>query len=278
MCDIDETECLEHLGSDPDTRVIGIYMEHTRRPREFLETARRVSGKKPVLCLKGGRSMESARAMASHTGSIAGSDGLYEALYRQAGILRVADYEDLLEASKAVLALPLPAGNRLGIITITGAIGIQCIDLASLCGLVPGEPGKPSMDKLTEISPTLTGHPVDLGPASAANGPDLFNFYEKCVDILMGDEAGDCIYMNTYIGSYFPPEVYDHLFEHMAGNLRKPVTMWAYGPASDAVRGLGTLAERHGIPFYPTTRKAVFALGYMARYAGWRKGLTAPDR
>ncbi|HOS96171.1 MAG TPA: CoA-binding protein [Deltaproteobacteria bacterium] len=270
MCDIDEVDCLEHLENDPETTVIGIYMEHTRRPRAFLETARRVSAEKPVLCLKGGRSAAAARAMASHTGSIAGSDGLYDALFRQAGIVRVNDYEDLLGVAKAFLAQPLPRGNRLGIVSLTGAIGIQCIDIASQCGLVPGEIGASSRQELLELSPTLTGHPIDLGPASAVSGGDLFGYYERCFDILMADDGIDCIYLNTYISSYISTEVYGPVFEHMGQNLRKPVTMWAYGPSSEAVARLGDLAERHGIPFYPTTRRAVFALGYLAGYARWR--------
>ena len=86
----------------------------------------------------------------------------------------------------------------------------------------------------------------------------------------MEDENIDCIYLNTYISSYLTPDFYENVLEHMGSNLKKPVVAWSYGPSSEAVRKLGGLIERHGIPCYPTTRKAIQALGYMVRYAKWK--------
>ena len=271
MCDIDEVDCLEYLRTDHDTTVIGLYMEHTKRPKALLETARRISMSKPIVALKGGRSSESAKAMASHTGSISGKDSLYDALFRQAGIIRVDDYEDLLESAKIFLSQPLPKGNRLGILSITGAIGIQCIDIGTQYGLIPGTLSPDSRELLLSISHTLTNHPIDLGPATAVNGIDILTYYTRCFDVLMEDENIDCIYLNTYISSYLKPDFYENVLEHMGRNLKKPVVVWSYGPSSEAVRKLGSLIERHGIPFYPTTRKAIQALGYMVRYAKWKK-------
>jgi acetate---CoA ligase (ADP-forming) len=270
MCDIDEVDCLEYLGGDHDTTVIGLYMEHTKRPKALLETARRISMSKPILALKGGRSSESAKAMASHTGSISGQDSLYDALFKQAGIIRADDYEDLLEGAKVFLSQPLPQGNRMGIISLTGAIGIQCIDIGAQYGLVPGALSRDSRETLLSISHTLASHPIDLGPATAANGMDLLTYYTRCFDVLMEDSAIDCIYLNLYISSYLTPDFYKDVLEHMGRNLKKPVVAWSYGPSSDAVRNLGRLIEHHGIPFYLTTRKAIQALGYMVWYAKWK--------
>jgi acyl-CoA synthetase (NDP forming) len=267
MCDIDEVDCLEYLGSDPDTTVIGMYIEHTRRPRKLMEIAAEVSSNKPVICLKGGRSSEAAHAMASHTGSIAGQDVLYDALFRQAGIIRIFEYEDLMLTSKVFLTQPLPRGNRLGIISLTGAMGIQCIDAAVENGLVLGRLTGSSMEKLHAVHHTLAGHPIDLGPATAANGIDFFAYYMRCFEVLMEDENIDCIYLNTYISSYLEAEGYAHVFRHMADNLRKPVVSWSYGPSSESVRRLGAFTESHGIPAYPSTRKAIEALGHLVRYA-----------
>jgi acetyltransferase len=271
MCDIDETDCLEYLGQDPGTSVISLYMEHTRRPRELLAQAREVSKTKPVLCLKAGRSAEAADAMASHTGSMAGSDGLYDALLSQAGAIRVDEYEDLWDCAKVFSSGLLPAGNRMGVITLTGAIGIQCIDLGAAAGLVPGMLTRPSRDRLAEVSTTLGGHPIDLGPASALDGPSLFRHYITCFDILMNDPEVDCLYVNLYIGSYMVPELYADVFTHMEVNLRKPVVMWTYGPDLKAVNELNALGERHGIPAYATTGKAIRSLGHLVRYARWRE-------
>ena len=270
MCDIDEVDCLEYLGNDPATTVISLYAEHTLRPKKFLDVAGKISRGKPILCLKGGRSPEAAQALASHTGSMAGDDLLYDALFKQAGVIRVREYEDLLECAKAFISQPLPAGNRLGIITITGAMGIACIDAASSSGLVLGQLSPASTEKLAKIHPTLRGHPIDLGPASAANGIEMFSFYKRCFDVLMEDENIDCIYVNTYISSYLNPENYRGVLQHMSENRSKPVVTWSYGPSSQAVRDLASLTEEYGIPFYSTTNKAIQTLGYMAGYAQWK--------
>lgn len=271
MSDVDEVDCLEYLGDDPETGVVSLYMEHTRRPREFLEAARRVSRLKPILCLKGGRSEAAADAMASHTGSLAGNDGLYDALFSQSGVVRVDEYEDLVDSAKVFSFSPLPKGNRLGIMSITGAIGIQCIDAAASSGLVPGTLTGGSRERLSRLSHTLGGHPIDLGPATAIDGMAIFSYYMKCYDILMDDPGIDCIYFNIYIGNYMASEFYEEALKHMEANMKKPVAAWCYGPSRDAVRGLGDLMEAHRIPCYPTTSKAVRALGRLARYAAWRE-------
>lgn len=271
MCDLDEVDCLEHLGDDPETGVISLYMEHTRRPRKFLETARRVSRVKPILCLKGGRSEAAAEAMASHTGSLAGNDGLYDALFNQSGVIRVDEYEDLVDSAKVFSQGLMPKGNRLGIMSITGAIGIQCIDIAASSGLVPGTLTRESREALSGVSRTLSGHPIDLGPATAIDGMAIFSYYMNCYDILMNDPGIDCIYFNIYIGNYMAHEFYEEALKHMESNMKKPVAAWAYGPSRDAVRSLGDLMEAHRIPCYPTTAKAVRSLGRIARYAAWRE-------
>ena len=119
-----------------------------------------------------------------------------------------------------------------------------------------------------EASPKVE---FDLGPASALDGPSLFRHYITCFDILMNDPEVDCLYVNLYIGSYMIPEMYGEVFEHMGSNLRKPVVMWSYGPDLKAVNDLNALGERHGIPAYATTGKAIRSLGHLVRYARWRE-------
>ena len=141
------------------------------------------------------------------------------------------DYEDLLEGAKVFLSQPLPKGNRLGIISLTGAIGIQCIDIGAQYGLIPGALSQGSRETLLSISHTLADHPIDLGPATAANGIDILTYYTRCFDVLMEDENIDCIYLNTYISSYLCSDFYKDVLEHMGRNLRKPVVAWSYGPS-----------------------------------------------
>ncbi|MBN2283738.1 MAG: CoA-binding protein [Deltaproteobacteria bacterium] len=271
MCDIDEVDCLEYLETDPGTEVISLYLEHTRRPRELLETARRVSLRKPIICLKGGKTSAAAEAMASHTGSMAADDRLYGALFSQSGIIRVEEYRDLLDHAAPFVFQPLPGGNRLGIITFSGAIGIQCVDAAESVGLSVGSLSGESREKLRATHRLLTGHPIDLGPASAVAGPEVFSFYEKSFEVMMEDQGIDCVYLNAYVNEILRPDFYRNLLTRMRDNSGKPVTMWAYGTSERLIHELGVLAGEHGIPFFSTTQKAIQALGNLNRYARWRR-------
>ena len=270
MSDIDETDCLEYLGEDDSTDVISIYMEHSRRPQVFLDALKKVSLRKPVLCLMPGGSPGAAAAMASHTGSMAGRADLYQALFNQGGALRVEEYEDLRDCATPFLHYPLPKGNRLGIITFSGAIGIQCIDAAEACGLSLGKLSPEHRRELAAISNTLGGHPIDVGPASASAGVGVFDMYQKCFDILAADENIDCIYFNTYVSNGLNPAFYEDLLRRIGSCREKPVVSWCYGPSQQLVLEFGALAERQGIPFYFSSLKAVRSLSYMARYARWR--------
>ncbi len=267
MCDIDETDCLDYLGEDDSTDVISLYMEHSRRPRMLLDVLKKVSLRKPVLCLMPGGSPGAAQAMASHTGSLAGNADLYDALLKQGGAIRVAEYEDLRDCATPFLRYPLPQGNRLGIITFSGAIGIQCIDAAEAFGLCPGSLSPESRRKLASLNGTLGSHPIDIGPASATAGAGIFDLYQKCFDILAADENIDCIYLNTYVSNGLNPAFYEELLGRIGSFRAKPVVSWCYGPSLQLVCDFGKLAERHGIPFFLNSRKAVRSLSYMARYA-----------
>lgn len=270
MCDIDETDCLEYLGDDESTNVISLYMEHSRRPRMFLDVLKKVSMKKPVLCLRPGGSPGAAAAMASHTGSMAGNADLYQAVLRQGGALRVEEYEDLRDCATPFLRFPLPKGNRLGVITFSGAIGIQCIDAAEANGLSLGKLSPESRQKLTAISGTMGSHPIDVGPASATAGAEIFNMYEKCFNILRADENIDCIYLNAYVSHGLKPAYYEELLRYIGSCREKPIVCWCYGPSRQLVLEFGVLAECLGIPFYLNSRKAVRSLSYMAKYARWK--------
>jgi acyl-CoA synthetase (NDP forming) len=233
--------------------------------------------KKPVLCLKGGRSPESAGALASHTGSLAADDRLYEGLFRQTGVVTVDDYRDLLDCAKPFLYQPLPTGNGLGIISFSGAIGIQCIDAARLSGLIPAKLSVASQERLSRIHPLMGGHPIDLGPAMAVAGLEVFDFYRKSYETLMEDNAVDCIYFNAYVSALVKPEHYSEFFEYISEHREKPAVMWCYGSSGEHLRELAVLAETFRIPCYETTRKAVRALGYMHRYAAWKRSRGRED-
>ncbi|TDA33776.1 MAG: acetyl-CoA synthetase, partial [Hadesarchaea archaeon] len=123
-CDVTPEELLEYLGEDPDTRIIGMYIEGSRNGRRFFEVLRRVAARKPVVVWKGGETEAGARAVASHTGSLAGSVQVWRAALRQAGALQVEDFEEMVDVLSALRYLPLPKGRRVAVVGAGGGAGV----------------------------------------------------------------------------------------------------------------------------------------------------------
>ena len=166
--DVDETDLIEYLAQDTHTRVIALYLEGIKDLERFRRVARACP--KPLVILKSGRTTEGRRAAASHTGSLAGRDELYSALFRQLRIHRADTLEDLYDAAKVLAYLPRPAGRRLLVITSSGGSGILATDWAEWSGLeVPPLPA-PLAETLRALVPAhcIVSNPLDLtGDATA---------------------------------------------------------------------------------------------------------------
>ncbi len=130
--DVNEIDLLDYLAKDEDTAVIAMYLEDVSNGRQFIETARKIFWEthKPMLCLKSGRSPEGAKAVSSHTGSLAGSDSVYDALLAQSGVQRVDTIAELFDYAALYTTQPLPKGPRVAIITNAGGPGIMATDAA----------------------------------------------------------------------------------------------------------------------------------------------------
>src|SRR5204862_5591991 len=124
------------------TKLVLLYLESFGNPQKFARLARRVSRRKPVLALKAGSTEAGARAARSHTAALASSDTAVEALFRQAGVLRAAPLEELVDAAALLSTQPLPRGRRVGVLTNAGGLGILCADACSAAGLELPEPAK----------------------------------------------------------------------------------------------------------------------------------------
>jgi acyl-CoA synthetase (NDP forming) len=135
MLDVGWGDLIDYLGDDPRTRSIVIYMESMGDPRSFLSAAREVALSKPIIVIKAGRSDAAAKAAASHTGALSGSDEVLEAAFRRCGVLRVEEISDLFYMSEVLAKQPRPAGPRLTILTNAGGPGVLATDaLMSLNG------------------------------------------------------------------------------------------------------------------------------------------------
>ncbi|MHC4283164.1 MAG: acetate--CoA ligase family protein, partial [Planctomycetota bacterium] len=164
--DVNEIDLLNYLKNDPDTHVILMYLEDIAHGRAFLETAREITWQahKPILAIKSGRSAEGALAAASHTGSLAGSDSAYDAIFRQSGILRVEGVDELFNCALAFAKQPIPKGNRIAIVTNAGGPGIMATDAAIRHELKIATFSEQTKQKLKqELPPTASiRNPVDV--------------------------------------------------------------------------------------------------------------------
>ena len=264
-CDIDELDLLDYLGEDAATKVIAMHLEQIRDGRSFVEKAARVVQRKPVLVLKPGKTPESKRAMTSHTGSLAGEDLVYEAAFRQSGVIRVDSLRDLLDISKVFAQQPLPSGNRLAIITISGGAGVIGIDVALQNGLRLARLSAATLQTLAGIHSTLASNPVDLGtalPVYSSGG--LIRHLQEMIRALLDDENVDCLAMAC---PWMLRRSLSEVFGPFVDGCRKPVAVWVPGPSPSGTVEMCRDLEGMGLPTYADCDCAVKALAVAYRYS-----------
>jgi acetyltransferase len=194
--DLHFEDFLAYMAQDEDTKVITGYIEGLRKGREFLRLAKETTKKKPLVVVKVGRSEAGAKAARSHTSAIAGTDSLYDAAFKQAGVLRVDSVEELFDVASALLRQPLPRGNRVGIITSGGGFGCVISDACERLGLKVAPLSRETIEKLNKILPDRWPHanPVD----TVATG--FANVTYDCIWPLMEDPNLDALLIIGGIG------------------------------------------------------------------------------
>jgi acetyltransferase len=239
-----------------------MYLEDITYGRPFLETAREIiwQAHKPVLAIKSGRSAEGARAAASHTGSLAGSDDAYDAIFRQSGILRVEGVSELFDYAIAFARQPIPKGNRIAIVTNAGGPGIMATDAAIRHGLKITPLSEETRENLKkELPPTANvNNPVDV------IGDATHQRYEAAIGHILRDENVDgAIVVLT-------PQAMTDILEtakivpHVIKDINKPI-LCSFMGIVDVSEGVQYL-EEHGIPNYAFPEAAVRSMAAMAFY------------
>jgi acetyl coenzyme A synthetase (ADP forming)-like protein len=196
--DVSSNDLLEWWEDDEATDLVVLYLESFGNPRAFSHIARRVALRKPILALKAGVTSAGARAASSHTAALAGSDAAVDALFRQAGVLRVRTLEELVDTAALLSSQPLPRGNRVAVITNAGGLGILCADACEAHGLELPQLTGPTRAALRAAVPgeASLANPVDLlGSATAAT-------YEAVVGPVLADPNVDSL-----IVVFVPPVV-----------------------------------------------------------------------
>ena len=260
--DVSEIDILHYLGNDPETDVILMYLEDISAGREFLEAAREITWvkQKPIIAVKSGRSVEGARAAASHTGSLAGSDMTYDAIFRQSGIMRVEGINELFHYAIAFAQQPVPKGNRIAIVTNAGGPGIMATDTAIRYGLTLAELSDKTKEKLkANLPPTANiSNPVDvIGDATHTR-------YEAAIRDVIDDDGVDAAIVILTPQAMTDVHETAEIVPRVASATDKPI-LCAFMGIVDVSAGIKHLQEHH-IPNYTFPEAAVRSMGVMARF------------
>lgn len=261
MADVDFGDMLDYLAGDPQTRAILLYVESISQARKFMSAGRAAARSKPVIVIKSGRSEAAAKAAASHTGALAGSDAVYDAAFRRAGMLRVDDLAELFDATETLASGLKIRGDRLAILTNGGGIGVMATDSLVAGGGRLAELSPATMEALHEVLPPTwsKGNPVDIiGDAPGAR-------YAKALEVLLAERNKDAVLvLNCPTAVSDPIDAARAVVDQLEGQRRQPVlTSWlGEGAAVEARR----LFAEHRLPSYETPAQATRAFMHLVRY------------
>jgi acetyltransferase len=263
--DVDISDLLDYFAMDGKTRAILLYVEAIKDARKFMSAARAAARIKPVVVVKSGRMAQGAKAAATHTGALAGSDAVYDAAFRRAGMLRVSDLRELFDCAETLGRVEQPAGKRLAMLTNGGGIGVLAVDRLVELGGIPAAIVPETRAKLDAVlPPTWSGsNPVDIvGDADPAR-------YATALEVLLADANNDAILVMNVQTAIAPAgdiaatvtglvSKYHQLHQRAA----KPVLAVWVGADQQIV----DLLSGAGIPNYPTEDDAVRGFMYLVRH------------
>jgi acetate---CoA ligase (ADP-forming) len=265
-CDLDECDFLEYVENDADTAVISVYVESVKNGNRFLEVCKRVASKKPVLLLKLGTTEAGARASASHTGSLAIDDEIFDAVCRQTKVLRLDKFAEMFEIPRFFASQPLPRGNRFGMVSYTGAVGVAALDEGARHGLARARLSKDTSEMLEDMFPGLGHVPVDIGPMIPSI-KDFSTVYTKILTAVMDDENVDALFNVIWADAKGNnTKAYVQGYEALKKNAQKPVVTWVYGPNITMTRDVTSRLESLGFPVFAEPERCIKALGLAYRY------------
>ncbi len=264
--DLDETEALEYLADDPETAAVLLYLESFKRPARFLEVARAVTRRKPVVILKSGATEAGRQAAVAHTAALAAEDRVVDGMLRQAGIVRVTDYTHLLLALKALSMLPLPAGSRVSFLAPSGALLVVLSDLCIRLGLEVPAVLPETVRRLQEISPPYIRmrNPVDIWAAATVRGVEFG--YREGMEAVLRDPAIDAVIPILMLTREVGVPPFDFLLDLRSRYPEKPILVGFSGD-KDCMEACKAYLEPRGMPTFFELESPFIALSILARCA-----------
>jgi acetate---CoA ligase (ADP-forming) len=274
-CDVTESDILHYLLHDKETHVILVYLEDVTSGREFLRIAKKVTAKKPIVVIKSGRSVAGARAAASHTGAIAGSDKIYDAAFEQGGVIRARDMEEFFGMGKALAMQPPALGKNIGILTDAGGPGVMTVDECEVLGLTVDRFCDETLRKFEELKEqniilkiAATSNPVDL------TGSVTDDMFVMAADLMFQDPQICGIIL---LGLHHMPglrEVHIDGLAKVASNYTKPIVMCDIGETEMALYTRSRF-DKLGVPSFESPEAAARAMSALTRYGSYLKKTVA---
>ena len=266
--DLSSSDFIDYLADDDKTRIITGYLEGTRDGRTLLQTLKKASLKKPVIIWKSGATAAGARAVASHTGSLAGSDAVWDSVFRQTGVIRAQSVEEMIDIATAFHYMPETTGRRMTIISGPGGPAVAAADALERGGLQLAELTKKSIEELSTFVP-LAGaslrNPVDLGVAPWG----IITLYPDTLKVVDKDENVDATLL---IGGGLTPsgqEEYLELMVNLKPSLTKPCMLISMAGFVGDTEFCNKL-QAAGYPLYTSPEKAISAYSKVVEYYEWR--------
>ncbi len=264
--DVTESDILHYLLYDKETKVILVYLEDIKAGREFLRVAKKVTAKKPVVVIKSGRSIAGARAAASHTGAIAGSDKIYDAAFEQGGVIRARDMEEFFDMGKALAMQPPAFGRNIGVLTDAGGPGVMTVDECEALGLTVERFTEQTLQKFQELKDkdvilkiAATSNPVDL------TGSVTDDMFEIAAELMFQDPNVHGIIL---LGLHHMPglrEKYIDGIVEIASKYSKPIVMCDIGETEMALYTRSRF-DRLCVPSFASPEDAARAMKALVTY------------
>lgn len=266
--DVDDADLMDYFIYDGSIKAVTLYIEGVKEGRKFIEAAKRITKVKPVIALKSGKTEYGAKAASSHTGSLAGADIIYDAVFKQTGILRAEDFEHMFDVAKAFAKCKLPKGDRIGIITDGGGAGVMASDAVAKFGLKMAELSEKTIKYLKEHFPphAVAGNPTDVvGDTDAQR-------YKYAIEAFVNDPNVDAIVIIVLfqVPLLKEEEIIEILAEY-AKKSEKPIVAVAMG--GKKTEYYAKMLENKGVPVYPTPERGVRAMAGLVQYAKYLEKL-----
>lgn len=273
MSDIDHADLLWYFYADEHTKAIAFHMESIKDGKKFIETAKIVSKKKPIVVLKAGRTAYGEKAAKSHTAALTASDDIINAAFKKAGVIRAYALDELFDIGRSLAMMPLPKGENVLIVTMAGGLGVLLCDAAYDNNLKLMEPPQDLIDEYKKFVPPFGafGNPMDI---TGSCTPDMV---EKAVRLAIMHPKVDAIiigHWHTIITSpmEFAKAVVDAVNEARGNGIEKPIVISMSGDIPDTLQAVDYIESKAGVPtFFVQPERAVRVLGALyqwARYAG----------